>query len=153
MVFNKYRIKFMREEFGIFAEGSSDTNEYHPVRDYFSHLVWDKVPRIDKFLCTYFGAEDTPANAFIGRTLLIAAVRRVRIPGVKFDNIMVLEGEQGRRKSSAFRALCPDSDWFTDSFSLKADIQDIIYQTKGKLIVEIAELVGIKNPARLGTVT
>ena len=82
---------------------------------YFDGLVWDEIPRINKMLHTYFGADDTNANNFIGPAFLIAAVRRIYRAPVKFDSIMVLEGEQGKLTSTALKALCHDPSWFTDS--------------------------------------
>ena len=43
---------------------------------------------------------------------LIAAVRRVRQPGVKFDEMLVLEGEQGTGKSTALSILAGNPAWF-----------------------------------------
>ena len=48
------------------------------------------APRLDTWLTTYAGAEDTPLNRAVGRLMLIAAVRRIRTPGVKFDEMVVL---------------------------------------------------------------
>jgi predicted P-loop ATPase len=74
--------------------------------------------------------------------VLIAAVRRVREPGVKFDEMLILESEQGKAKSTAIRTLCPDSDWFSDGLPLGADAQKVVEQTTGKWIIEASELHG-----------
>ncbi len=58
-------------------------NRFHPVGDYLDARAWDGVPRIDNWLVTYGGAENTAFNRAVGRIFLIAAVRRVRRPGVK----------------------------------------------------------------------
>ncbi len=73
-------------------------NTYHPIRDYLGALDWDGVPRVDTWLRTHLGADDTPLNRAIGRKMLVAAVRRVRQPGSKFDQIIVLEGPPGHRQ-------------------------------------------------------
>ena len=54
---------------------------------------------------TYLGAAEGALNRVFGRKVLIAAVRRVRKPGTKFDQMMVLEGEQDAGKSSAVEIL------------------------------------------------
>jgi hypothetical protein len=74
---------------------------FDPVRDYLDALVWDRKPRLDRWLIDYCRAADTPLNRAFGRKVLIAAVHRVRSPGCKFDFILVLEGEQGIGKSTA----------------------------------------------------
>src|SRR5690606_16975012 len=78
---------------------------FHPIRQMLDGLHWDGVPRVDRWLITYAGAEDTPLNQATGRIMLVAAVRRVREPGVKFDNIVIFEGKQGTGKSTALRIL------------------------------------------------
>jgi hypothetical protein len=88
-------------------------NRFHPVRDYLDGLTWDGVPRIDNWLVTYAGAEDTPFNLAVGRISLIAAVRRVRRPGCKFDTMLVLESPaEGKNKSQAVQLLAAHEEWF-----------------------------------------
>ena len=53
----------------------------------------------------YMGAEDTALHRTFGRLLLVAAVRRVRQPGCKFDQIGVLEGPEGTGKSKALETI------------------------------------------------
>ena len=129
-------------------------NKTHPVRKYLASLKWDGVERLGRlkkgddagtpaWLHAYLGADDTDAIRFMGRKFLIAAVRRARQPGCKFDQILVLEGAQDAGKSRTGRALCPDEDWFSENVSLCQDAKEIIEQTEGKWIVEIGELAGL----------
>jgi predicted P-loop ATPase len=74
--------------------------------------------------------------------VLIAAVKRVKEPGCKYDEMLVLECGQGLNKSSALRALSPNADWFSDHFPLNVDAKQLIEHTLGKWIVEAAELAG-----------
>jgi hypothetical protein len=122
-------------------------NAYHPVLEYFDSLHWDSVPRLDKWLTTYAGAEDNEYVQAVGRKTLIAAVRRVRQPGVKHDAMLVLEGPQYGGKSSLFRALAVREEWFSDNFTLRLadDEKKLIEQTVGCLILEIPELKGLKH--------
>src|SRR5262245_26422422 len=41
----------------------ADGNRFHPVLDYLEALTWDQVPRLDRWLTTYCGADDTPLNS------------------------------------------------------------------------------------------
>ncbi|SRR6266566_3900536 len=72
-------------------------------------------------------------------------VRRVRQPGCKFDEIVVLEGEQGTDRSTALSLLAVRPEWFTDSLRLNMKDKEVIEQLQGKWIVEIAELGGMKK--------
>jgi hypothetical protein len=120
-------------------------NPFHPVRDYLDNLTWDGVERIGTWLVDYGGAEDTPYARAVGELFLIAAVRRIRKPGVKFDEMLVLESPQGAEKSSALEALCPDKSWFSDDLPVGADSKEVIERTAGKWILEAAETVGMRK--------
>ena len=113
-------------------------NSYHPVRDYLAALVWDGVPRIDTWLIDYAGATDTCLNRAIGRKILCAAVRRVRQPGCKFDQVCVLKGPQGIMKSSLVKALCNSKYWFTDQLKIGLGAKETIEISSGAWIVELA---------------
>lgn len=118
-------------------------NRFHPVRDYFDSLEWDMTPRLQNWLSAYAGAKDTPFVRAIGKLLLLAAVRRVRQPGCKFDEMVVLEGGQGTGKSTALRILAINDEWFTDEVPLHGSGKEAIEALSGKLIVEAAELKGM----------
>jgi hypothetical protein len=120
-------------------------NSFHPVRDYLADLVWDDTPRLDTWLCTYAGAADTPYVRAVGRLMLVAAVRRVRQPGCKFDEMPVWESAQGLNKSQALRLLAVRDEWFSDDLPLNADGKEVIERTRGRWIVEAAELRGLRK--------
>ena len=75
-------------------------NRFDPVVDYLDSLGWDGIERLDGWMTTYLGAEDTELNGAIGRIALIAQVRRARDPGCKFDQIIVLESEEGETRAA-----------------------------------------------------
>jgi hypothetical protein len=119
----------------------------HPVREYLDGLTWDGTPRLETWLITYGKAEDTPLVRAISRIVLVAAVRRVREPGCKFDELLILESAQGENKSTALRMLCPNDKWFSDDLPLGASAKEVIEATGGKWIIEASELVGSKRDA------
>jgi predicted P-loop ATPase len=118
-------------------------NEYHPVREYLQTLQWDGTPRLQNWLVQAAGARDSEYVRTVSVIILIAAVRRVRHPGCKYDEMLVLESQQGLQKSSALRALCPQPDWFSDDFELNVSSQRLIESTLGKWIIEASELSGM----------
>ena len=77
--------------------------------------------------------------------MLIAAVRRVRQPGIKFDEMLVLESDQGKDKSTALKVLAIRDEWFSDDLPLNANTQRVIEAIAGKWIVEAGELKGMKK--------
>ena len=116
---------------------------FHPVRDYLDSLRWDGIPRLDRWLSIYGGVEDNAYTRAVGALLLLAAVRRVRQPGCKFDEMVVLESSEGTDKSTALRLLAIRDDWFADDLPLGADSKVVIERLRGKWIVEAAELKGM----------
>jgi hypothetical protein len=121
-----------------------ERNRFDPVCDYFDSLQWDGVARIDSWLMTHLGAEDTPLNRSFSRKVLVAAVRRARQPGCKFDTMLVLEGPQGAGKSRVLRILAGD-DNFTDAAIKWEDQQRQQEAVQGALIHEISELAGLRK--------
>ena len=94
----------------------------HPVREKLSALgnQWDGKSRLDTWLIDYCGVEDTPYTRSVAAKWMIAAARRVRSPGCKFDHVLIFEGPQGTGKSTVFRTLAFD-DWFTDNLTIGLD--------------------------------
>ena len=119
-------------------------NEFDPVCGYLDGLRWDGIPRIETCLPVFFGAEDNELNRAISRKMFIAAVRRARQPGCKFDNIIVLEGKQGSGKSSAL-AILAGEDVFSDAEIIHLDARGQQEQIKGAWIYEIGELAGLRK--------
>ena len=116
----------------------------HPVRDYLTGLAWDGTPRLDAWTVTYLGAEDTRLHRAMGAMWMISAVARIMRPGCKADHMLILEGPQGIRKSTALKALASD-EWFTDELA-ELGSKDAAQQMRGVWIIEMAELDAIGRP-------
>lgn len=139
----QYKFYPSREKFQEYCADFAERNSFHPVLEYFDGLKWDGVPRVETWLIEHGGAQDTPYVRAVSRIVLVAAARRVRVPGCKFDEMLILESIQGTRKSSALVALCPRREWFTDNVPLNAESKLLMERTAGKLIVEAPELRGM----------
>jgi hypothetical protein len=142
---SKHALRVAKEPWADFLTDLALYDRFHPVRDYLDSLAWDGVPRVDGWLVTYGGAEDGEYVRAVGALVLVAAVRRVMEPGCKFDEMLVLEGPQGKNKSSALAALAVREEWFTDDLPLDADAKRFIEAVKGKWIVEAGELKGMRK--------
>jgi hypothetical protein len=144
---HQYHFKASRDHLAGALGAIGLENAYHPVLEYFDALHWDGIERVGQWLTTYAGAEDNEYVSAVGRKTLLAAVRRVRQPGVKHDAMLVLEGPQVAGKSTLFRTLAVKDEWFTDNFTLKLadDEKKLIEQTAGCLILEIPELKGLQH--------
>ncbi len=121
-------------------------NTFHPPREYFDDVqgLWDGKPRLDTWLIDHAGAGDTPFVRAVSAITLIAAVRRVRQPGCEFQEMTVLESAQGWGKSKVWRLLAGDA-WFFDGLNLKADAKKVLEQNSGHLLIERADLSGLRE--------
>ena len=130
----------------VIRDDAVNRYRFHPVCDHLDSLKWDGKPRLDTWLVRYAGATDTSYVRAVSAISLIAAVRRVRHPGCKFDELPVFESPtQGTDKSTALEALAVNRAWFTDHLPLNADPKLVIEQTAGKWIVECGELAGMRR--------
>jgi putative DNA primase/helicase len=111
---------------------------FDPVKDWMQALVWDGTPRLATFLHDTLGAEANDYHAAVFTKWLCAGVARTYHPGHKFDNMLVLEDDEGKGKSRLIRALA--NGWFTDDFSFGLSSKEVVEQAKGSLIIEVAEM-------------
>ena len=126
-------------------EATAAARAFHPVRDYFKLLPpWDGIERLDTLLVDYLGADNTDYTHAVTRKTLVAAVRRTKIPGTKFDQVLTLVGPQGIGKSTIWAKLA--GQWFSDDLAI-SDMKDKTAAEKlaGNIIVEIAELAGMRK--------
>ncbi len=137
--------RMARETVAHAVEMVAAENAYHPIRDYLASLTWDGIPRLDRWLSYYLGAEPSPYASVVGRLFLISMVARVMRPGCKADYSVVLVGPQGARKSTACAILA--GRWFSDSMPdvHSADPVRLSMHLRGKWLIEIAEMSAISK--------
>jgi predicted P-loop ATPase len=128
------------ETTGQAVQAVARDRSFHPVREYLESLRWDGTPRAAGWLNLYLGVVPSDYSIAVGEKFLLSAVARIMKPGVKADCCLILEGEQGIKKSTALRTL--GQPWFTDELADMGS-KDAALQTQGVWIVEIAELDGM----------
>ncbi|PZU45312.1 MAG: hypothetical protein DI568_13740 [Sphingomonas sp.] len=114
------------------------SNCFHPVREYLSGLKWDGVLRVEQLFIKYMGAPDNAYTRDVARLMMTAAVTRIFEPGHKWDFAVILEGLQGKRKSTFIQIL--GKNW---SAELEGDFHDgkeMVEKMQGAWIMEIPEL-------------
>lgn len=134
-----------KDQMQDFLRTCAHAHHYHPVRHYLRSVEWDGAPRVEQWLCTYFGVKDTPYARCVGAVTLVGAVRRVFEPGCKHDTMLVLEGGQGGYKSTALKILAYNENWYTDNFRVDSSSKDIMETVAGHWIVEAAEVIGVRK--------
>jgi predicted P-loop ATPase len=125
-------------------------HSYDPLRDYLRGLEWDGTKRAHRFLTYYCDAKRTDALGNditahlerIGTRWLISAVARALRPGCQVDTVLVLEGAQGLRKTSALRVM--GGDYFAETQLVLGD-KDADMLAASSWIVELAELASLRR--------
>ncbi len=122
----------------------------HCVREYLESLTWGGEPRIALAFEEFWGVEPTAAQSSdyiraVSANFFLGLVARVMRPGCQLDTMVVFEGLQGTRKSSALRTL--GGPWYmlaTESINSK-DFQQAL---RGSWLSEIGELESFSRADR-----
>jgi predicted P-loop ATPase len=105
---------------------------------------WDGIERLDRMAVDYLNCEDTTLNRACVRKTMIAAVARARHPGIKKDEILVLESEEGYNKSTAWRVLAGDEN-FSDESIIGKNSREVQEHLASVWIHENADLAGMRK--------
>lgn len=110
---------------------------YDALTEAIGSLVWDGEPRVDTFAPAYLNAADTPHHRAAGRVLLLSMAARGLFPGCKVDTMVILEGAQGARKSTAAAVL---GGQFFAELHATVGTQASFEQVEGAWLMEVPEL-------------
>ena len=105
---------------------------------------WDETPRVNTLLVDAVGAEDDELTRAATWLMLRGALARAYRPGCKFDEMVILQGPQGIRKSTLVRKLALRDDFFLDDLKV-VGTKEAQEQIRGKWFVEVAELSAFRN--------
>lgn len=108
------------------------------ARDWMSSLQWDDTGRIETFFIDVFGAADSDYTRAAGRNFWISLAARVMAPGCQVDNMVVLEGLQGKGKSSAAQII--GGEWYAAQHESPTNSRAFAEILQGKILVEIEEM-------------
>ena len=114
----------------------------HLVRDWLTRLVWDGEPRCAMAFEEHWGVDTNEAQPCdyvraVSQNFFVGLVARVMRPGCQLDTMVVFEGEQGTRKTSALRVL---GGPFYAAVHESVTSKDFFQALQGKWLVEIGEL-------------
>lgn len=122
-------------------------NPVHPGRVWFRSLAkWDAKDRIPELLKAlgitpdrYTREKIKLYSAYLLKTL-VALIARCMQPGCQVDTMLILQGQQGIRKSSFFRVLLPELEWYGSAGRLDPADKDSLMAIRKKLLLEVAEV-------------
>lgn len=125
----------------------ADQCKFDSAKLWLDSLSWDGEARVTGFLTHYFGAADTPYIRAVSTYLWTALAGRVMQPGVKADMVPTAVGAQGVGKTRSIAALAPAPEFFGE-LDLGSKDDDIGRLLRGKLVVELGELKGLRSRER-----
>lgn len=119
-------------------------NRRHPVKEYLLDIEdkWDGVPRLERLIIDYIGAEDNELNRQMTRKHFTAAVKRVMQPGCKYDYCLIMTGGEGIGKSTMLKIM--GGEWFSDSI-VTTEGKEGMESLRQAWVIELAELASIKR--------
>ena len=148
----KYLLLYFEEHYGITSEKKisaaltiiANENCYHPIKDRLNSLEWDGQPRIRSCLHHFLGAEVSDYVEEMFRHFLMGAIRRVFSPGSKYEEMLCLVGGQGAGKSTFFRLLAIEDEWFSDDLK-RLDDDRVFTKLQGHWIMEMSEMLATSS--------
>lgn len=111
-------------------------NTFDSAKEYLLSLKWDGEKRVDNWLTMTYHTPNDIYHRTVGANWLKGLVKRIMIPGCKFDHVLVLEGEQGIKKSTSLMVL--GRDWHVET-TMSTDNKDFFMMFQGKAIIEFSE--------------
>ena len=115
---------------------ASDKFRYHPIKNKITSTEWDKTPRAESFFIDVLGVEDNVYNRECTRKWLLASLTRLFNNGVKFDEMIILQGGQGIGKSTTLQRL--SLGYYTDITEKLGD--EVTFKVMRTWLVELSEL-------------
>lgn len=152
-----YGIQFQKSDVEDKVKELCVRNQFNPITNYLIALPkWDKIDRIPYILDSLSIYPENPHYTLYYtymKKFLISAVTRplqyfsnIDDPSVnlKVDTLLVLQGEQGLKKSTFFETLVPMQGLFSDSLqSLEANPKDANIHMLNYWIIEFSEFDGL----------
>lgn len=115
---------------------ASDKCRYHPIKNQILSVAWDGIPRAETFFIDVLGVEDNIYNRECTRKWLLASLTRLFNNGVKFDEMIILQGGQGIGKSTTLQRL--SLGYYTDITEKLSD--EVTFKVMRTWLVELSEL-------------
>ena len=115
--------------------------KYHPIKTKILSEDWDGILRAESFFIDVLGVEDNSYNRECTRKWLLAGIYRLFEPGTKFDEMLIIHGEQGLKKTTTFEKLSLD---FYVSETEKISLETLI-KMEQKWIIDFTELATMKK--------
>lgn len=138
-----YGIKVSDRDLHAAIDISARQHSFHPIRDRLvqCYEMWDrKLGRVENLFVDYLGCPDTPYHRDAARLFLLGAVARIFQPGCKFDFVPIIEGAQGKGKTTFIQTLALEIEWYRELVGDISDPKEAVAAISGAWVLEIGEL-------------
>lgn len=135
---NGYGIKIADRDLRAAVDKCAQQNAFHPVKDTIEEVDWDGVCRVETLFIDYLGCEDNDYHRQASLMTLVGAIARIYEPGCKFDFVPILEGTQGKGKSTFIQTL--GLKWMRELQGDVGNSKEMVESMQGAWILEIGEL-------------
>ena len=140
--YNVYNVNKYSQALAIVMERHS----YNPLKDLIEIEKWDGKERIDNFLkdilkCDCSSEDLNDYYREVSRMIFYGGIARLYTPGVKFDYMPILIGEQGVGKSTIIDWLALNTQYYKEVTTI--DGKDGIECLEGGWICEFSELLAM----------
>ena len=148
----KYLLLYFEQNYGLTSEKKlmaalsivANENCYHPIQDVLNSLVWGRQAPDKLLSASLSGADESNYVEEMLKHFLLGAIRRVFHPGSKYEELLCLVGGQGAGKSTFFRFLAIQDEWFSDDLK-KLDDDKVFAKLQGHWIIEMSEMLATSN--------
>ena len=143
IVERRYDVSYSAADAAAALASAAADHSYDSALQWISEQTHDGVDRISRFAPDILKTEHTPYTHAVSWYLWVAMVgRAMALDGVKADMVVtIISPGQGTGKSSLIKSLAPDELWTTRIDMSKSD-DDIARLLRGKVVVELPELIG-----------
>lgn len=138
-----YGIKVSDRDLRAGIDMSAQKRSFHPVKERLESTTWDGQPRVETLFIDYLGCDDNDYYRQAALMTLVGAVARLYRPGHKFDFVPILEGVQGKGKSTFIEIL--GLQWYNELTGDISDPKQMVEVMQGSWILEIGELSAMQR--------
>ena len=118
-----------------------NNHKVNPLLELLESLEWDGKPRVEQFLHDIMKCDDSEYIRECSRLIFAGGIHRAYRPGCKFDDMIVLIGDQGTGKSTVTRWLNIDEQFYQEIKTING--KEGIEAIRGVWIGEVSELMAM----------